>query len=288
MTTQRGWRGWLTHHLLDRWLINGRYYQLHLVHGDHKNPEYRIADDIRLATDSRSISPPATTAVLSAATFIAVLGDRRLAIVQPRRHRDHHSGPVVAAVAYAVVASGSMVFIGHRSYIGDQSAEFRYVLTRLSENGELLSAGRARSDAVEQLVDHGVDTAGATSAFKRCGRRSSRKPALHRAGSADHPVRAEISRRHDVLGQVMQAASAFTIVQAAFVGWSTIILGLRIGLHRPVGVSSLMVSLDNLERAESGDGVGRIERRDAAGAAAPLSIFRSRSRTAPRSSRTPR
>jgi putative ATP-binding cassette transporter len=52
MTTQRRWRAWLTRHLLDRWLINGRYYQLHLVHGDHQNPEYRIADDVRLATDS--------------------------------------------------------------------------------------------------------------------------------------------------------------------------------------------------------------------------------------------
>src|SRR5437868_4833420 len=30
MTLQRRWREWLTHHLLDRWLANGRYYQLHL------------------------------------------------------------------------------------------------------------------------------------------------------------------------------------------------------------------------------------------------------------------
>ena len=52
MTTQRRWRAWLTNHLLDRWLANGRYYQLNLVHGDHKNPEYRIADDVRIATDA--------------------------------------------------------------------------------------------------------------------------------------------------------------------------------------------------------------------------------------------
>src|SRR5438477_5688740 len=44
MAMQRRWRGWLTQHLLDRWLKNGRYYQLHLVTGDHQNPEYRIAD----------------------------------------------------------------------------------------------------------------------------------------------------------------------------------------------------------------------------------------------------
>jgi putative ATP-binding cassette transporter len=44
-------------------------------------------------------------------------------------------------VAYAVLASGSMVFIGHRfvtvSETKNQSeAELRYVLTSLSENGE--------------------------------------------------------------------------------------------------------------------------------------------------------
>src|SRR3954465_5109952 len=52
MTTQRRWRAWLNDHLLDRWLKNGRYYQLNLVGGDHQNPEYRIADDVRVATES--------------------------------------------------------------------------------------------------------------------------------------------------------------------------------------------------------------------------------------------
>ena len=35
-----------------RWLTAGRYYQLNLVSGDHKNPEYRIADDVRIATEA--------------------------------------------------------------------------------------------------------------------------------------------------------------------------------------------------------------------------------------------
>src|SRR5207253_8744393 len=61
------------------------------------------------------------------------------------------------------------------------------------------------------------------------------------------------------LGQIMQAASAFTIVQAAFnwlvdnypklADWSA-------SARR---AASLMVSLDSLERAESGDGFGRIQ-----------------------------
>src|SRR6202011_2716113 len=74
MATQPHGREWLPHLLLDRWLVNGRYYQLHLVHGDHKNPECRIADDVRLATDLPvDFATGVTTAVLSAATFIAVL-----------------------------------------------------------------------------------------------------------------------------------------------------------------------------------------------------------------------
>src|SRR5436190_1032658 len=74
MATQRRWRRWLTHHLLDRWLRNGRHYQLKFMTGDHKNPEYRIADDVRLATDAPiDFVTGVTTAILSAATFIVVL-----------------------------------------------------------------------------------------------------------------------------------------------------------------------------------------------------------------------
>ena len=74
MTTQRRWRAWLNNHLLDRWLKNGRYYQLNLVGGDHQNPEYRIADDVRVATESPvEFATGLLTAVFSAVTFILVL-----------------------------------------------------------------------------------------------------------------------------------------------------------------------------------------------------------------------
>src|SRR6266853_6027535 len=52
MGIQRRWRAWLTNAVVSRWLTNGRYYQLNLVGGDHQNPEYRIAEDLRVATDS--------------------------------------------------------------------------------------------------------------------------------------------------------------------------------------------------------------------------------------------
>ncbi len=74
MTLQRRWRKWLTDTLVDRWLKSGRYYQLNLVSGDHQNPEYRIADDVRIATESPvDFVSGVTSAFLSAATFIVVL-----------------------------------------------------------------------------------------------------------------------------------------------------------------------------------------------------------------------
>src|SRR5204862_8337677 len=67
------------------------------------------------------------------------------------------------------------------------------------------------------------------------------------------------------LRQVMQPASAFTIVQSAFGG-------LVDNYPRPADgnacarrIASLMMSLDGLERAERGDGVGRIERDETEG-----------------------
>src|SRR3954471_21681538 len=74
MGIQRRWRAWLTNAVISRWLANGRYYQLNLVSGDHKNPEYRIAEDLRIATDSPvDFVAGVTSAFLSAATFIVVL-----------------------------------------------------------------------------------------------------------------------------------------------------------------------------------------------------------------------
>src|SRR5215813_12971330 len=115
MTMQRRWREWLNKLLIDRWLKNGRYYQLNLMGGAPKNPECRIADDARIATEAPiEFATGATSAVLSAAMFIVVLWSVGGAFTV-------HIGDavftipgflVVAAVIYAVVASGTMSIIG--------------------------------------------------------------------------------------------------------------------------------------------------------------------------------
>ena len=50
---QIGWREWLTEHLISRWMHKGRHYLVtHTEKGEHDNPDGRIAEDIRIATES--------------------------------------------------------------------------------------------------------------------------------------------------------------------------------------------------------------------------------------------
>ncbi len=51
MTLQIRWRQWLTGDLLKRWLSDQRYYRLAVSDEEQINPEYRIADDLQLASE---------------------------------------------------------------------------------------------------------------------------------------------------------------------------------------------------------------------------------------------
>jgi vitamin B12/bleomycin/antimicrobial peptide transport system ATP-binding/permease protein len=271
MTVQRRWRRWLTHHLLGRWLKNGRYYQLNLVTGDHKNPEYRIADDVRLATEAPvDFAIGLTTAVLSAVTFITVLWTigGSLTFNLSGKEITIPGFLVVAAVIYALLASSSMVFIGRRfvtvSEAKNQSeAEYRYVLTRLSENGESIAIlggeeqeRAAVGDALAVVLRRWRDICFQTMRTTMVSQTSSYiAPVLPIILCAPKFLAGTMT-----LGEVMQAASAFTIVQAAFNWLVDNYPRLADWTASARRVSSFMVSLDALERAENGEGVGRIVR----------------------------
>src|SRR5438552_13704400 len=105
LTLQRRWRAWLNAHVLDQWLTNGRYYQLNLVPGDHTNPEYRMAEDLRLSVEAPvEFSIGIFSAVTSAITFIGVLwfigGELPLPLGSPMRRIP--GSLVIAAFVYAV------------------------------------------------------------------------------------------------------------------------------------------------------------------------------------------
>src|SRR5882724_9463895 len=89
---------------------------------------------------------PKPRSISSPATFIAVLWTigGALSFTLDGAEITIPGFLVVAAVLYAVLASSAMVFIGRRFVSVSESknqseAEFRYVLTRLSENGESIA-----------------------------------------------------------------------------------------------------------------------------------------------------
>ena len=278
MGIQRRWRAWLTSAVMTRWLANGRYYQLNLVGGDHKNPEYRIAEDLRIATDSPvDFVAGVTSAFLSAATFIVVLWTigGALTVTLGGSVVTIPGFLVIAAVLYAAIASGSIMTIGRRfvqvSEDKNQAeAEYRYALTRVRENGEsiaLLGGEKEERDGIDKNFTHVLRQ------WSLLARQHMRTTLVSQGSSLIAPViplllcAPKFLDGSMTLGQVMQAASAFTIVQTAF-GWLVDnyprLADWNACARR---TASLMMSLDGLERAERGDGIGRIKRGETDGEA---------------------
>ena len=280
MTMQRRWREWLNKLLIDRWLKNGRYYQLNFVDGAHQNPECRIAEDVRIATEAPvEFATGVITAILSAATFIVVLWTVGGAFTA-------HIGEtaltipgflVFAAVIYAAVASGTMLFIGRRSITVAQNkdqaeAEYRYVLTRLRENGEAIALlkgddeERRGTDKSFKTVflawrDVCIQTMRTTIVSQTSDYITSVLPIILCAPKfLDNSM---------TLGEVMQAVSAFAIVQSALNWLVDNYPRLADWAASARRVASLKLSLDALERAETRR-VGRIKRGEAKDAALRL------------------
>lgn len=180
---------------------------------------------------------------------------------------------VVAAVIYAAVTSTSMVYIGRHFVAVSESknqaeAEYRYALTRVRENGEsiaLLGGEEEERDGIDKTF---------ASVIKQwallCGQHM-RTTIVSQGSSLIAPViplllcAPKFLDGSMTLGQVMQAASAFTIVQSAF-GWLVDnyprLADWNACARR---IASLMMSIDGLDRAERGDGIGRIQRGETEG-----------------------
>ena len=273
-TIQRQWRKWLSLHVVDRWLTRGHYYHLNLISGDHENPEHRIAEDVRVATESPiDFGTGLLAAFLSAATFITVLwvvgGDLTFTLAGSTFTIPGFL--VIAAVVYAFFASGAMVWIGRRYVVASEKkmqaeAELRYFLTRLRENGESIALIAGED---EEKIGLTKALGNVINRWREIMRQYMRTTSVAQTSFLVAPVIPVILSAPKFLdgsmslGQVMQAASAFVTVQTAFnwlvdnyprfADWSA-------SARR---VASLLVSLDGLEKADASEGFGRIKRGDA-------------------------
>lgn len=278
MKMQRRWRTWLTKALIGRWLANGRYYQLNLIDGDHKNPEARLSEDMRIATESPvDFVAGVISAFVSASTFIVVLWMIGGALSLPIGGTiiTIPGFLVVTAVLYAVITSSSIAFIARHfvqvSEVKNQvEAEFRYTLTRVRENGESIALLGGEE---EERNDLDKTFGNVLHQWALLARQYMRTTIVSHGSLLIAPVvpvllcAPKFLDGSMSLGQVMQAASAFTIVQSAF-GWLVDnyprLADWNACARR---VASLMMSIDGLERAEQSDTLGRIKRGEAKGTA---------------------
>lgn len=276
MTMQRHWRAWLNEVLVDHWLTAGRHYRLTLAGltggGGANNPECRIANDVRIATEAPvEFASGIATAVLSAATFIVVLWTVGGAFTF------HVAGTaftipgflVIAAIVYAVAASALMSTIGAalvaRVERKDQAeAEYRYLLTRVRDNGEGIALlhgedeeRRGIDTSFAAVLHHWRDVCIATLRTTIVSQTSGYvAPVLPIILCAPKFLDNSMS-----LGEVMQAASAFAMVQTALNWLVNNYPQLADWGASARRVASLKLSLDALDALEDA-GTAAIRRHD--------------------------
>ncbi len=164
MRLQVYWRQWLTERLAERWLGEQRFYRLSIAAPDVDAPEFRIAEDARIATEPVvDFGTGITNAVLTALVFFGVLltvgGDADV-------FGFHVPGFMVfAAIAYSFLMSGSMLLFGRPLIARIEAknaaeARLRAEMGRVRENAESIALiggeadeTRALRDTLRNLVD---------------------------------------------------------------------------------------------------------------------------------------
>jgi putative ATP-binding cassette transporter len=144
MTMQRTWREWLSNYLYDYWLENDHYIRLKSMPGDHQAPEFRIAEDVRIATDLPiDLTIGLFSSFLTAITFIGVLwsvGDG-LVISLGGLLLNIPGYLVMSVVVYSILLSAATALIArHLIHVLEDNkrreAELRSIGTHLRETGE--------------------------------------------------------------------------------------------------------------------------------------------------------
>jgi putative ATP-binding cassette transporter len=142
---QLDWRAWLTEQLVGRWLEDGRHYRLQFSAGRHDNPDQRIAEDIRIATESAiALAHTLVFSLLTLAVFIDILWTVSGSIVVPGTDVQVPGYLVPIAFLYAGVGSVLGWMFGRplmRTTNDLQTAEatFRFGLSRAREHTEAIA-----------------------------------------------------------------------------------------------------------------------------------------------------
>lgn len=142
---QLGWRQWLTEKLIDRWMSRGHHYQLLFTPGEHDNPDGRIADDIRITTETAiALAHTFAFSLLSLGIFFDILLSVSGSIDVPGTSYYVPGYMVWMAILYAGVGTLLGFIFGEpitrtTNTLQTAEADFRFGLSRERENSEAIA-----------------------------------------------------------------------------------------------------------------------------------------------------
>ncbi|MBU1230275.1 MAG: ABC transporter ATP-binding protein/permease [Proteobacteria bacterium] len=145
---QIDWRAWLTEQLVGNWMGNAHHYRLLFTPGEHDNPDQRISEDIRIATESAiALAHSLTFSLLILGLFINILWTVSGAVDIPGFNIHVPGYMVPLAFLYAGIGSAFGWMIGRplvRTTNALQTAEatFRFGLSRAREHAEAIALMR--------------------------------------------------------------------------------------------------------------------------------------------------
>jgi len=261
MTMQRRWRTWLSSHLYDYWLDDDRYVRLRFVAGDYDSPEFRIAEDARIATDLPvDLVNGLFQSLLNAVTFIGILWSvgGSLTVDIDGLTLTIPGYLVIAVIAYSFLLSAAIFLIArHLTRVIEENkrteAELRSVGTHLRESGEGIAVPDGKRDARHVI---GAALKGVIAIWRIYMWQLMRMTVVTYSSLLVTPVIGlllcipKYLAGTMTLGEVVQASAAFVVVQGAF-GWFTdnyaSLAGWASSANR---VASLLLALDETDQLD--------------------------------------
>jgi len=166
MTAQRKWRESVTRQVIEYWLANDNIRRLDPLASDSANPEYRISEDVRIATEAPiDLMLAFLASVLTAVVFLSVLWSvgGSLVLVAFGRSWTVPGYLVISVAIYSSLFSSAMILVGRQltSVIerkNQAEAEFRGAADRLlqakarAENGNETAMRRMLWTAVHAVL----------------------------------------------------------------------------------------------------------------------------------------
>lgn len=143
MTAQRKWRESVTRQVIEYWLAEDRFRRLDQLANGSENPEYRISEDVRIATDAPiDLVLAFLASVLTAITFLSVLWSvgGSLTFDAFGRSWTIPGYLVIGVIVYSTLFSGAMIIVGRRLTAiierkNQAEAELRAAADRLRQDG---------------------------------------------------------------------------------------------------------------------------------------------------------